>query len=462
MSTSVTSESVASSSMPESADATPEPSIYTSIFWWSFTANILLVAGNALTFRFAELVNLLGGTQQLAGTIVSVGTIGALVGRLFMGQFLDRYGVRPVWATVSVCYTVGIALMILVPQLGFTMYAGRILFAFGLGGMFACSMTHIQDQVPAYRRTEVIATLGSSGFIGMMLGSQLGDLVLGFTADSFIRYWTLFGLSGSFGVVYLCIVLWLTRNDCHHSEHPQVSALPLLFRYWPGSVMLVGMAMGMAFVSTTVFLARYATSLGLRGVGTYFTAYAITAFCVRILTRNMSRKYGRHRMIVLAMVGHIAGLCSLCFVTLEWQFIIPAACTGFAHALLFPCVVSLGTEPFPKQYRGTATTLVLCTIDVGGVISAPILGSVIDHIGFHTMFLLAAGVIAVVDVIYLVATFRMVDPETLPNARPAVMVQPQSPATAQPLPTQTLSETSHDAGKAPQRRGNPSDVTCCR
>ena len=74
------------------------------------------MAGNALTFRFAELVNLLGGTQQLAGTIVSVGTIGALVGRLFMGQFLDRYGVRPVWATVSVCYTVGIALMILVPQ----------------------------------------------------------------------------------------------------------------------------------------------------------------------------------------------------------------------------------------------------------------------------------------------------------------------------------------------------------
>ena len=43
-----------------------------------------------------------------------------------------------------------------------------------LAGMFTCSIVHIQNQVPAERRTEVIGNLGSSGFLGMIVGSLLG------------------------------------------------------------------------------------------------------------------------------------------------------------------------------------------------------------------------------------------------------------------------------------------------
>ena len=37
-----------------------------------------------------------------------------------------------------------------------SIYLARIAYFVGLTGMFACSMTHIQNQVPAHRRTEVI------------------------------------------------------------------------------------------------------------------------------------------------------------------------------------------------------------------------------------------------------------------------------------------------------------------
>ncbi len=37
----------------------------------------------------------------------------------------------------------------------------------------------------------------------------------------------------------------------------------------------------------------------------------------------------------------------------EWQFVFPAMCCGFGHALLFPAVVSMGSGKFPVQYRGT-------------------------------------------------------------------------------------------------------------
>lgn len=402
----------------DSAHSAREPNIYNRLFWWAYIANVMLVSGNALTFRFAELVNLLGGTQQLAGTIVSAGTVGALFGRLFLGQFIDRYGVRPLWLFCSLMYIVGIGLTIGVPSLGLSMYLGRLLFAFGLGGMFACSMTHIQNQVPAHRRTEMIATLGSSGFLGMMTGSQLGDLILVFTPDTMLRYLWLFGCSGAFGLLYLLIVLWLTRHETHRAAGRQIPAWPLLVKYWPGWVMLVAMMMGMGFAGSTVFLTRYATSLGLRGVGTYFTAYALSAFVIRMLTRHTSRLYGRHVMIVVGMLGHVAGYAGLCLVTQEWHFILPAACSGFAHALLFPCVVSLGTETFPQRFRGTGTTLLLCMIDLGGVLTAPLLGAMIDHLGFKAMFLFTATCALGVAITYRLATARQVDPETLPQSYP--------------------------------------------
>ncbi|HBN74426.1 MAG TPA: hypothetical protein DD473_01130, partial [Planctomycetaceae bacterium] len=87
-------------------------SIYNSIFWWAYIANLILVSANALTFRFADMINMLGGSDQVAGTIVSVGSIGALVGRLFLGQWIDRYGVRPLWIACSLLYLTGMLVMV--------------------------------------------------------------------------------------------------------------------------------------------------------------------------------------------------------------------------------------------------------------------------------------------------------------------------------------------------------------
>ncbi len=73
----------------ESEIAKPEPaepekpssvlatrSIYNRVFWMAYAANVSLVMANALTFRFAEFVSWLGGSEQTAGTIVSVGIFG--------------------------------------------------------------------------------------------------------------------------------------------------------------------------------------------------------------------------------------------------------------------------------------------------------------------------------------------------------------------------------------------------
>ncbi len=408
-----------SAGLPQSGRSTAPAgtTVYSSAFWMAYAANVAAVTANALTYHFAELVDFLGGREQIAGVIIGVATAAALMSRLFLGQAIDRYGVRRLWIVSSLLFVAGGGLLTLADELSWPLYVARSLFAIGLAGMFTCSTVHIQSLVPAYRRTEIIGSLGSSGFVGMILGALLGDAIFHGLPDQ-TRFMVLFGVSTALGAAYTALVLFLTRRDGHVRPAETPAIHRLLLRYWPGNVMLVAFVMGLMLAVTTVFLTRFATHRGLSGLGPFFVGYAGSAFTFRMVARNWSRTVGRHRMILLGLAGHAAAMLLLPFVTTEMLFCLPAVCGGFGHALLFPAVVSLGSEAFPREYRGTGTTIVMGFFDVGTFVSAPLLGGIIDAFGGHgftPMFLFAASVALIVAVVYLVTSARTADSDLLPR-----------------------------------------------
>lgn len=367
----------------------PEPSIYNRTFWIAYLANVAVVSGNALTFRFAEFVNYLGGSEEIAGQIISLAVLMSLGGRLFLGQAIDRFGVRKVWTMMTLIFICGSSLIWCSSELNWMVYMGRGVFALGLSGMLTCSVFHIQSLAPDHRRTEMIGSLGSSGFVGMILGSQLGDLILTSVPDGALQFQILFAGPLMLGIFYMGLVYLLTRNcKSKKTEHVPLK-LSKLIEQWPGWILLVAWTMGVCFTVISVFLTRYATHLGLKGIGTFFTSYAVSALIIRILSRHWSKTIGRHRMVVLGLSAHGIGYAILPFVTQEWHFIIPALFSGFGHAILFPAVVSLGTGSFQKEWRGLGTNVVLGCFDLGTVTSAPVLGYIIDasgSTGFEFMF----------------------------------------------------------------------------
>jgi len=390
-----------------------QEAVYDRIFWLAYAANLSLVAANALTFRFAELVNFLGGTEQVAGTIVGFGVFGALAARLFLGQAIDHYGTPLVWTVVALVFVGSCALFLVCRDISWLIYAARVGFAAGLAGMFTCSIVHIQNRVPAHRRTEVIGNLGSSGFLGMIVGSQAGDWIFRVFPEGRPQFAALFGGTVMLGLLYVLLVVIITRNDTHERPLSTPPLHRLVVRYWPGNVVLVAMMMGLSMTVSTVFLTRYATHHGLtNAVGTFFTGYAISAFVFRISTRNWSHTVGRHKMILMGLLGHAVSHVILPFTESEWQFLLPAVIGGFGHALLFPAVVSKGAGRFPKRYRGSGTTLVLGFVDFGMALFAPLLGSIIDyfqHAGFAEMFFTSAGTSVFIAVIYALTTARKPD-----------------------------------------------------
>lgn len=394
--------------------------IYSRAFWLVFVANLFLCIANTLTYRFAEFVTFLGGSEEQTGSIVAAALAASIAARAVLGQALDRFGTRNVWLCSTLFYLAGGALLYVADDTGWQLYVARATFAIGLACMYAAALSYVQGLAPAHRRTEIIATYGASGFIGMIFGAQLGDWLFQVYPNGTGLYHMLFGLSMAMGVVHGVMPIFVLRDERHVRPDCTPAMHKLLLRYWPGPMLLVTGLMGLSLAVTTIFLTRYSTERGISGVRVFFSSYAITAFLMRLAARNWSQYAGRHRLIALALLSHAVAILALLPVQSGWHFIPSGFCFGFGHALLFPCVVSLGAGAFPEQFRGTGTTITLSAIDLGTILSAPALGWMIDHFGFQILFHVLAVILAVGGGAYGIISWKTVDSDMVPRRAPSL------------------------------------------
>ncbi|HEX4070614.1 MAG TPA: MFS transporter [Planctomycetaceae bacterium] len=394
--------------------------VYHRRFWIAYVANFALVMGNALMYRFAELVAFLGGSERAAGAIVGTGLFGVLVIRLVMGQGIDRYGTRAAWVVSTLLYIIGSASFLACHEVSWGLYLARTIFSIGVAGMFTCSIVQIQNMVPLSRRTEAIAILGTSGFLGMIAGASLGDGIFALYPLGRPRFVALFGATAALGVFYLVLVLWLMRRQLHTRPQNPPAALRLVIHCWPGAVVLVAITLGMGLGVTTVFLTRFATQLKIPGIRTFFTAYAVVALIFRLPSTRWTRTIGRHKTLLLGLLGNTLGHFLLPFVRHEWDFVLPATACGIGHALLYPAIVSLGARNFPREYRGVGTTLILGAIELGTAVSPPILGAIIDRFGFPAMFYSASAFGLAVTIYYALTAAR--EPDNDNDSEPEVFI----------------------------------------
>lgn len=377
------------------------------VFVLAYLANLVLVTANATLFIFADWVFWLSEqtpgvsySEELPGRIVRFGLLASICARSVLGMAIDYLGVRIVWAAMGVLALAGACVFLSLDQFSWLVYVGRMAVVIGIAGMFTCSAFHIQDCVAENRRTEFLALLGTSGFIGMIIGSQL---------TAWLEHWTGQDRTLCFqliftGVVVSMVAYVVLTQVCLQiggTVPPAKEARPSLFRmmidYWPGPIVLVAMTMGMLFTVPSLYLIRFTSSEGLGTIAPFWTTYAISAFVFRIRTSALSRRVGRYKLITIGLATQGIGLLMLVPVTDWWHLLPSALMCGFGHSLLFPSIVSLGSGTFPVRYRGSGTNLTLGCFDLGAAISAPLMGSLIDlpafgGAGFRQMFAIA-GVI---------------------------------------------------------------------
>ena len=360
-----------------------------------------------LLVRYADFVTHLGGAEGQLGLIVGVGMIGSLCMRVAQGVGIDRYGPRLIWRWSMFFFIVSLVAHLWIDSASsFEIFAVRILMQTSIAGIFGASITYISRRVPPERMAEIIGTLGTSGFVGFLVGPQLGDWICGGEVIERQQLNLLFLTAAGLAAGGLVAVCYATRGQTVRSNRRQPPVIPLVRRYNPGFVLLVAVVVGGGITIPHTFLRTFAAERDIAQIGFFFIVYACTAFVARMFARGLFAKYGNRPWIIGGLTLLAISMALYLVVFQVWQLAIPAICAGAGHAILFPAIMAAGSTRFPERYRGLGTTLMLSMYDIGNLIGAPLVGGSL-HLArlagwpaYPVMFLGVAGLIGGMAAVY--------------------------------------------------------------
>ncbi len=170
--------------------------LYDRNFALALASQTCFVIANTLMAHYARWIDFLGGSVRQVGLIMGAGAVLGVILRPWMGQWINRLGSRTMWLIGFGVFSLGSFGNLLVTDLNPTIYLLRSCLALGSAIVFASSLTYITQTAPPHRHTEAIGILGVGGFLGMLLGPALGDLMLSAerTRDNFVMLFVAAGL----------------------------------------------------------------------------------------------------------------------------------------------------------------------------------------------------------------------------------------------------------------------------
>ncbi len=316
----------------------------------AYVSNSLITVALALLYRYADFVTLLGGTEFHLGWIVGVGMVGSLLMRLALGTYIDRYGTKFIWLGCTVLFVaVCFAHLAVASYSGVAIYLLRILFCCAVAGIFGSSMTFISTRGPSERMGELVGMLGTAGFLGIVAGTLLGDYLLGSVKVDHAQVAWMFIAAGLLGVLSFPFAWLAVWSESRPRAVAAQSLWSLLRRHRPGTVLVVGIAMGLGLGLPQTFLRTYAAQLQIPRIGLFFLVYCAAGIITRVVTRRWPERFGTRRIILLGLGGIAVSLVLFLPVRAEWLLVVPAVTYGCSHAILFPSVVAAGGLAFPAQ-----------------------------------------------------------------------------------------------------------------
>ncbi len=354
--------------------------IYNRSFWSAFTANTLVAITLGLTYRYADFVAYLGGTELHLGWIVGVGMVGSVATRLWLGAGIDRHGPRIMWLGSLALLTISSLAHLAIGQYdGVAIYLVRIAFSTALAGVWSASTTFVSARVAVPRMAEVIGMLGTSGFLGIMLGTQLGDWLAAGVHGNRGPIDRMFIAAGLFAAAAAPFAWLATRRHVRPADRARGPLLAVVWRYQTGMALVLGLVAGAAISLPATFLRAYAADRHLVRIGLFFAVCAMVALITRVAARRLPERLGLPRMIVLGFMAMAVAQLAFIPVGKEWHLVVPGVLAGLAQAILYPTIVTASSGPFPSRYRGLATTLILAAFDLGQVVGAPAAGAVLHY-----------------------------------------------------------------------------------
>ncbi len=391
--------------------------IFDVVFLFSYLANVFLMVAISLLFRYSDFIESLGGNEWHLGWIVGLGTTGAILFRVVQGAAIDRFGALWVWTLSLTGFAASSVWHLRIDDpSSFEVFAARMLMNTCIAGVFGSWLSFVTLRVKEHKVAEVVGVVGSSGFLGMAIGPMIGDWIYS-GADSIHKHVDQMFIVAA-GLVVCSLLCACTAGILAHRMNErriQLARLAqsdttmwqLLRQYHPGFLLLIAGVMGLAISLPGNFLRPFAQTRDIEQIKIFFLTYNVVAFISRLTFRKAPEVLGLRTTILLGLGFMSLSMILYLLVESKWGLMFPAIAGGLAHSFLFPSVVAGATTVFPKQNRGTATSLILAMYDVGVLVGSPIVGltltgtRMVGWPDYPIMFCLVSAALVIVALCFL-------------------------------------------------------------
>ncbi len=362
--------------------------LYTLSFFQVLVGAMLTMTAVSMQFHFGEYVASVGYSVNVLGWITGIGVVGTISLRPYTGRWIDTLGCRPCFLAAAIAGAAA-NFSFQFAESFWAICAIRIVMSASHATFLATVAVYAAHAASPLRRAESLGTVGIGGFLGMMVGPAVGDMIFASIADPARAFPLFFDLVAGVSLLAGLVVM----NVRVATPQRQVDSPPfttLVRRHWPGRILAVCIAFATCLTIQMTFLERFAHDRGFEDIRWFFLAYGPTAIVLRIVGRRIPQRLGRRRVCATGL--GVMGVGTLLFIPVQtgWHLAFPALLMGVGHAFVFPSMVDLVAAAMPLEHRGLGTSLALGSMDVGFVLGGIAWGQLVVWAGFEPMFAVSA------------------------------------------------------------------------
>lgn len=335
--------------------------------------------------------DVMGYSAFWAGLVISLQYFATLLSRPHAGRYADLLGPKKV-VIFGLCgaFLSGLCYLLAGMQSGVLslvlLCLGRVIL--GIGQSFAGTGATLWGVgvVGNVHIGRVISWNGIATYGAMALGAPLGVLCY--------HYGGLHGLAVTImAVALLAVLLALPRAAVKASK-----GKPLPFRAVLGRVWLYGLALALGsagFGVIATFITLYYDARGWDGAAFALTLFSVAFVGARLLFPNGINRFGGLNVALICFAVETCGLLLVGLAVDPWMVKLGVFLTGAGFSLVFPALGVVAVKAVPQHNQGSALATYTVFMDLSLGVTGPLAGLLMAWAGVSSIYLAAAGLVAV-------------------------------------------------------------------
>ncbi|MFD1413274.1 MFS transporter [Oceanobacillus jeddahense] len=375
---------------------------------WTKDFIIVSAINFLLTLVFYLLVVVMGvyaaeefnASPSQSGLVVGIFIVGALVGRLFIGRYINKLGQKTTLFLGVIIFILATSLYFLNLGIGFLLF-NRFIHGIGLGFGSTATGTIVAQIIPAARKGEGIGYYSMSATLSTALGPFVGLYMSQHTSMQGI-----FGLCLAIAVISFFTVFFVKIPVIQETEaEKEVKGFHISQFVEPRAVpiAIITLILALCYSSVLSFLNFYAIELDLVSIASvFFLVYSIAVLLSRPFTGRLMDVKGANVVMYPAFALFTIGMIILGFANSGFTLLLAGVLIGLGFGNMQSCTQAIAVKLTPTHRMGLATSTFFIFLDGGLGFGPYLLGFITPITGYSTLYIVLGIVVLVTAGLYTV------------------------------------------------------------